>query len=164
MLYSIHATRLPNSDKDKISCVFPVCLFFQHKKMPSPRTRDTHYQVTLLCKLESCETTSPLILKCNTIQMQRQLGKQPHHLLGCPLIEKLLLQSKSYPLNINPLPFMSMREHVVTYSSEACGSMLQLIAWSMGEHVSIFICNLSWVYLKIIGSNRGYKCTLLPYV
>ena len=32
---------------------------------------------------------------------------------------------------------MSMREHVVTYSSEACGSMLQRIAKSMGEHVSI---------------------------
>ena len=29
-----------------------------------------------------------------------------------------------------------MREHVVAYSSEACGSMLQLIAQSMCEHVS----------------------------
>ena len=41
-------------------------------------------------------------------------------------------------LNINPLLFMSMWEHVVIYSSEACGSMLHLIALSMEEDVSIF--------------------------
>ena len=43
---------------------------------------------------------------------------------------------------------MSMREHVVAYSSEACGSMLQLIAQSMGEHVSILICVLTWFTLR----------------
>ena len=45
---------------------------------------------------------------------------------------------------VNPLPFTSMQEHVVTYRSEACGSMLQFIAQSMGEHVFISIYDLSW--------------------
>ena len=42
-----------------------------------------------------------------------------------------------------------MQEHVVAYRSEACESMLQLIVKSMGEHVSILICNLpSWFTLR----------------
>ena len=48
----------------------------------------------------------------------------------------------------NPLPFTSMLEHVVTYSSETCESMLQLTAQSMGEHVSILICVLTWFTLR----------------
>ena len=49
---------------------------------------------------------------------------------------------------VNPLPFMSMQEHVVAYSSEACKSMLQLAVQSMKEHVSILICGLSWFTLR----------------
>ena len=45
---------------------------------------------------------------------------------------------------VNPLPFTSMQEHVVTYKSEACRSMLKFIAQSMGEHVFISIYDLSW--------------------
>ena len=51
-------------------------------------------------------------------------------------------------LKLNPLLFTSMREHVAAHSSEACGSMLQLIAQSMGEHVSILICVLTWFTLR----------------
>ena len=36
----------------------------------------------------------------------------------------------------------------MAYRSEACESMLQLIVQSMGEHVSILICNLPWFTLR----------------
>ena len=37
----------------------------------------------------------------------------------------------------------TIHEHVVTYRSQVCGSMLQLVAQSMEEHIPIFICELS---------------------
>ena len=77
-------------------------------------------------------------------------------------------------LDVNPLPFMSMREHVVTYSSEACESMLSLTvqkharacchlqfrAWeSMFQFLSVTCPGLlenDWLMYP------GYKCTLYP--
>ena len=43
---------------------------------------------------------------------------------------------------------MRMREHVAAYNSEACGSMLQLIAQNKGEPVSILIYVLTWFTLR----------------